>query len=234
MSRAGAAASLIAMNSLYALKPWYACRLARARRALVRRHVSPNALTWTGVAFGAAAGGVLAVVGSGVLTALAVAALLAARLAAANLDGGVARESGRSTRFGTVTNELGDRVADLLPLAGLAFVAPWWLVATAGLAATLPSWTALAGAAAGADRVQGGPIGKTERCALLVIAAGTGWYIPVLLVLAIGSVATAGFRLVRIRRALAGDDAVRTERRTPGSGSSAVERAAPATLVMSR
>jgi CDP-diacylglycerol--glycerol-3-phosphate 3-phosphatidyltransferase len=81
--------------------------------------------------------------------------------------------------------------------------------------------------------VQGGPIGKTERCALLVIAAGTGWYIPVLLVLAIGSVATAGFRLVRIRRALA-DDAVRAERRTPGSGSSAVERAAPATLVMSR
>jgi len=242
MSGGNAAASLIAMNGLYSLKPWYARRLARARRALVRHHVSPDALTWTGVALGAAAGTVLAVAASGVLAALPVAALLAARLACANLDGGVARDTGRSTRFGAVTNELGDRVADLVALAGLAFVAPWWLVATAGLAATLPSWAALAGAAVGAPRVQGGPVGKTERCALLVIAAATGWYVPVLALLVIGSVATAGLRLVRIRAVLAADpaaavragDAALADRRTDGSGSSTSDRKSPATPAMSR
>ena len=133
-------------------------------------------------------------------------------------------------------------MADLVALAGLAFVAPWWLVATAGLAATLPSWAALAGAAAGAPRVQGGPVGKTERCALLVIAAATGWYVPVLAFLAIGSVATAGHRLVRIRASLAADpaaairadEAVPADCRTDGSGSSTADRKSPATLVMSR
>jgi CDP-diacylglycerol--glycerol-3-phosphate 3-phosphatidyltransferase len=241
MSAGALAASLIAMNGLYSLKPWYARRLARTRRALVRHHVSPDTLTWTGVAFGAAAGTVLAVAPSGVLAALPVAALLAARLACANLDGGVARDTGGSTRFGAVTNELGDRMADLVALAGLAFVAPWWLVATAGLAATLPSWAALAGAAAGAHRVQGGPVGKTERCALLVIAAATGWYVPVLAFLAIGSIATAGLRLVRIRVSLAADaaairadDAVPASRRTDGSGSSTADRKSLPTPVMSR
>jgi CDP-diacylglycerol--glycerol-3-phosphate 3-phosphatidyltransferase len=127
-----------------------------------------------------------------------VTALLAARLACANLDGGVARDAGRATRFGVVANELGDRVADLAALAGCLALAPVALVAAAGLAATLPSWVSLAGASTGAPRVQGGPVGKTERCALLAIAAFTGTVAPVLAVIAVGSVLTALFRLRRI------------------------------------
>ncbi|MER7177102.1 CDP-alcohol phosphatidyltransferase family protein, partial [Streptomyces mesophilus] len=129
--------------------------------------------------------------------------LLAARLAFANLDGALARDTGRCTRRGAVVNELGDRLADLAMLAGFLFVAPVWLVACAALAATAPSWVALAGAAAGAPRRNGGPVGKTERCALVVLAAATGWFVPVLGILAVGSLVTAVVRLAWVWRELA-------------------------------
>lgn len=186
------------MNGLYALKPWYAARLSGVRALLVARDVRPWAITAAGVAFAAAAGAVLATAAPGPAAAPAVALLLAARLACANLDGGVARESGRSTPFGAVVNELGDRLAELAALAGCLALADPALVAATALAATLPSWVALAGAAAGARRPQGGPVGKTERCVLLVLFALTGaaaW----LAVLAAGSLITAVVRLARLR-----------------------------------
>lgn len=189
------------MNGLYALKPWYAARLGGVRATLIARDISPTAITLAGIAFGAAAGAVLALWGTGPLPALAVTAALAARLACANLDGGVARASGRSTRFGSVVNELGDRLAEFAVLAGCLVLADPALVAAAALAATLPSWAALAGAAAGARRRQGGPVGKTERCVLLVLFALTGW--PAwLIVLAAGSLLTAVVRLAHIHREL--------------------------------
>lgn len=132
--------------------------------------------------------------------ALPVAVLLAARLAFANLDGALARDTGRTTRRGAVLNELGDRVADLVVLVGFLTLAPLWLVALTGLAATLPSWVSLAGAAAGAPRRNGGPVGKTERCLLVVVAAASGWAVPVLTVIAVGSLLTAGLRLAGLWR----------------------------------
>ncbi|TJZ46155.1 phosphatidate cytidylyltransferase [Streptomyces piniterrae] len=190
------------MNGLYALKPWYAARLGGIRGALARREVSPDALTAAGVLSAAGAAAALAWLPAP-LAALPVAALLAARLAFANLDGALARDTGRCTRRGSVLNELGDRAADLLVLAGFLTLAPLWLVAVAALAATLPSWVALAGAAAGAPRRNGGPVGKTERCLLAVVAAATGWAVPVLVVLAAGSALTAVLRLAWLWRQLA-------------------------------
>jgi len=213
------------MSGLYVLKPWYAARLSRVRRVLVDRRVSPNTVTAVGVGFGAAAGLVLALRPPGLVTALMVGLLLAARLACANLDGGVARASGRASRRGLVVNELGDRLAELAVLAGLLawtregvgtlgtvdpvwvdalgwLIAPAWLVVAAALAASAPSWVALAGAAAGAPRIQGGPVGKTERCVILVAIAATGWAGPLLLALIVGSLLTAGLRLAQLRSAL--------------------------------
>lgn len=186
------------MNGLYALKPWYAARLGRLRHGLVRRRVSPHAVTVAGILAGAGAGTLLWLRPPGIVTGLGVTALLAARLACANLDGGVARESGRSTRFGAVLNEVGDRVAELAVLAGLLATAPVALVALAALAASAPSWVSLAGAAAGSVRLQGGPVGKTERCVLLAAIAFTGWAVPLLAVLAAGSAVTALVRLSRL------------------------------------
>ncbi|ARZ67693.1 phosphatidate cytidylyltransferase [Streptomyces sp. HU2014] len=182
------------MNGLYALKPWYAARLGGLRAALARHGVSPDTLTAAGVLSAAGAGAALALLPAP-LAAAPVAFLLAARLAFANLDGALARDTGRTTRRGAVLNELGDRAADLLVLAGFLPLAPLWLVAVAALAATLPSWVSLAGAAAGAARRNGGPVGKTERCLLAVVAAATGWAVPVLVVVAVGSALTALFRL---------------------------------------
>jgi CDP-diacylglycerol--glycerol-3-phosphate 3-phosphatidyltransferase len=190
------------MNGLYALKPWYADRLSGIRGALARRGVSPDTLTAAGVVSAAGAAAALALLPAP-LAALPVAVLLAARLAFANLDGALARDTGRTTRRGALLNELGDRAADLIVLAGFLPLAPLWLVATAALAATLPSWISLAGAAAGAPRRNGGPLGKTERCLLVAVAAASGWVAPVLLVIVIGSVLTAAVRCGWLWRELA-------------------------------
>ncbi len=200
-------------GGLYSFKSWYAGRLAPVRRVLVSANVPPAAITMAGIAFGGGAGAALALLRPGPIAGAVVAALLAARLACANLDGGVARDGDRATPFGSVLNELGDRAAELAALAGCLAFAPAALVLAAALAATLPSWVALAGAAAGLSRVQGGPIGKTERCLLLVIVAATGLSAIVLVVLAAGSAATAVVRLGRIAA-----DARGGARRTAGRG----------------
>jgi CDP-diacylglycerol--glycerol-3-phosphate 3-phosphatidyltransferase len=187
-------------RGLYALKPWYAARLAGARRVLAARGVAPGIATAAGVGCGALAGLVLATVRSPLVAAVLVAALLALRLAAANLDGALARDTGTTTRWGAVVNELGDRGAELAALAGCFALAPPWLVLLAMLAASAPSWVALAGAAAGAARLNGGPVGKTERCLLLVVLAAVPAYAGVLLVvLAAGSAGTAVLRLRNLR-----------------------------------
>jgi CDP-diacylglycerol---glycerol-3-phosphate 3-phosphatidyltransferase len=224
MARAALGARLGVMNSsgLYALKPWYAARLAPVRRWLVTARVSPNVITIAGIAFGGGAGIALALLRPGPLAGVAVALLLAARLGCANLDGTVARDSGRVTPLGAVLNEVGDRVAELAALAGCLAIAPSRLVLAAALAATLPSWVALAGAAAGLGRIQGGPVGKTERCLLLALLAGTGLVTAMLAILAIGSALTAAVRLARLgHRARQGHQAGqdrRTRTRLAGDG----------------
>ena len=189
-----------AAGGLYSFKSWYADRLAPVRRRLVAAQVPPAAITVTGIAFGGGAGAALALLRPGPAAAVAVTALLAARLACANLDGAVAREGGRTTAFGSVLNEVGDRAAELAALAGCLAFAPAALVLAAALAATLPSWVALAGAAAGLGRIQGGPVGKTERCLLLALLAAVGFPVVLLAALAAGSAVTALVRLVRLAR----------------------------------
>ncbi|MGP4113516.1 CDP-alcohol phosphatidyltransferase family protein [Streptomyces sp. 4N509B] len=185
-------------SGLYALKPWYSQRLTGVRAWLAERDVAPGAVSAAGVAAGAGAGLALAGPAPGVAAGLLVAALLAARLACANLDGALARQTGLASRRGALVNEVSDRAAELAAFAGCLALADAWLVAVTALAATLPSWVALAGAAAGAGRVQGGPVGKTERCLALVVVAFTGWATPVLAVVAAGSVVTAVVRFARL------------------------------------
>ena len=187
-------------NGLYALKPWYARRLEPVVTGLDQHGVTANQVSIAGIAFAAAAGAVVASVPSGPLTALVVAGLLAARLACANMDGTLARRRPRDLAGG-LTNELGDRFADLAMLA--CFVPHLgWSAYGILLAATLPSWAALAVAAQGAARSNAGPVGKTERCVLVVLAAGTGWFAGAGIAIAIGSVFTVAVRLAAGRRQL--------------------------------
>lgn len=117
--------------------------------------------------------------------------------------------TGRSTARGAVVNELSDRLADLAALSGLLAHASFGLVGLAALGATLPSWVALAGAAAGLPRRQGGPVGKTERCALLVLVAAGGHADVAALVVAAGGVLTAALRLRSIWRGTTRDGGAR-------------------------
>ena len=113
------AGKLMAMNisesaaagGLYSFKSWYADLLAPVRRILVAANVPPAAVTMAGIAFGGGAGAALASLRPGLVAGAVVAALLAARLGCANLDGGVARDGDRATPFGSVLNEAGDRAA---------------------------------------------------------------------------------------------------------------------------
>src|SRR5271157_662380 len=187
-----------AAGGLYSFKSWYAGRLAPVRRGLVAANVPPAVITMTGVVLGGGAGAALALLPAGPAAGATVAALLAASLACANLDGGVARDGGRATAFGAVLNEVGDRAPGLAALADCLAFAPVALVLAAALAATLPSWVALAGAAAGLGRIQGGPVGKTERCLLLALLAAIGFPLVFLGMLAGGTALTAVVRLARL------------------------------------
>jgi CDP-diacylglycerol--glycerol-3-phosphate 3-phosphatidyltransferase len=194
------------MRGLYALKPWYTRRLDGIVRWAVERDVSPDAFTWLGVLSAAAAGAAIAL-GWWPLVLL----LLAARLAGANLDGAVSRARGVSRPWGFVVNELGDRVSDLLMFAGLAVLlgrlqgaAAVVFVLVAAVVATLPTFVSLAGAGAGAPRINGGPFGKTERCLAVVLMVAAPGLSPLLLAVMVGlSLATATARLRQLRRVLA-------------------------------
>jgi CDP-diacylglycerol--glycerol-3-phosphate 3-phosphatidyltransferase len=190
------------MRGLYALKPWYSRRLTAITRIAVSRDVSPDLFTAAGVL--AAAFGAVAIWRGCWPLALV---LLAARLAGANLDGAIARARAVSGPRGFIVNELGDRASDLLMFAGLAAQAArtaapeswaWPVAAVAGtaLAATLPTFVSLCAAGGGASRANGGPLGKTERCAIVVVVTA----VPALLagacaLIAVGSVLTAAIRL---------------------------------------
>ena len=66
----------------------------------------------------------------------------------------------------------------------------------ATLAATLPTFVSLSAAGAGATRCNGGPVGKTERCALAVLATAVpAWLAGICLVVVAGSLLTAAWRL---------------------------------------
>jgi CDP-diacylglycerol--glycerol-3-phosphate 3-phosphatidyltransferase len=199
-------------QGLYALKPWYTRRLTPVVNVAVRRNISPDVFTLAGV-LAAGVAGVTVALGWWPLTAV----FLALRLAGANLDGAVARARGVSRPWGFVVNEIGDRASDLLTFAGLAVWAarqrgpglhwlswPVILVLVAALAATLPTFASLAGAAAGAPRRNGGPLGKTERCLFVFLATAFPVILPVVSTQLInGSLITTVLRLRAAHRELA-------------------------------
>lgn len=202
------------MNGLYSAKAWYTHRLEAVILLADRWHVSPDAFTCAGVA-----AAVIAAVAFVAACPLVVAVAVVGRLAGANLDGAVARRRGVSRPFGFVVNEIGDRASDTVLLAGVAAAAALTRD-TAAIIATVaalalspwPTLVSVSGAAAGGTRVNGGPFGKTERCAAVVaasVAMGLGTdpatTITVLgTAVTIGSAVTAVTRAVAVRRELRG------------------------------
>jgi CDP-diacylglycerol--glycerol-3-phosphate 3-phosphatidyltransferase len=155
------------MRGLYALKSWFSGLLKPLVFFAVQRKLSPNVFTVIGVL-----GGVLAGLGVANVNTWLVLVGVIVRLAGANLDGALARAMGRESRSGFWINEAGDRLADWAIFAGLLFIplaVPFDVWLTVMVAVALPTVVSLWGVRRGAARINGGPFGKTERCAFAVL-----------------------------------------------------------------
>jgi phosphatidylglycerophosphate synthase len=99
--------------------------------------------------------------------------LAAIRLVLNILDGSVARRTGAARPAGELWNELGDRVADVLFIGGLAFhpaVDPR-LALGAVIGALLATYAGIAARAAGGRRQYTGVMSKPGRIVILAVAA---------------------------------------------------------------
>jgi len=159
------------MSGLYSAKGWFTSKLSYFVKLAVRKNLSPNLFTFIGVLGGA-------------LTAYSllenlwplVAVGLVVRLAGANLDGAVARAQSKANPLGFIINEVGDRLADfiiisMLVVLGYRSLSPLatYVAVAATITASLPTLVSVSAAASGGSRLNGGPLGKTERCACILI-----------------------------------------------------------------
>ena len=202
---------------LYDVKPWFVRKLRRLEDALVAHDVSPNALTATAVAVSVLAGAALAVGGLTHEPAWwwLIPPLVVVRLALNAMDGSVARRTGKASRAGALLNELGDRAADTAMIAPAGLVARPALALGVVAASYLTSLTGVLGLAVGGTRLQGGPMGKADRVAVMAVAAsvaaamGSPDAISVaLLVIAGGCVVTIGLRVRSLTTGRGGRDGV--------------------------
>jgi phosphatidylglycerophosphate synthase len=190
---------------------------------LVCRGASPNAISVAGMSCGILAGVVLGSVGwwpplGQRLAWMAGAILILLRLLANMLDGMVALASGKASAVGELFNEVPDRVSDAAVLIGAGYapgsdpVLGYW----AACAALFTAYVRAMGKAAGCQQEFCGPMAKQQRmavvmlvacyCALTPAAWQPAWEVPHLsglmavglLVIFVGSLATAVRRLLRI------------------------------------
>jgi CDP-diacylglycerol--glycerol-3-phosphate 3-phosphatidyltransferase len=158
---------------VYAMKPAFQRSLGGVEDWLVARRVHPDVLTLGALGLALVGGALLyaAAWAPGLLLAVPLVAL--GRTALNALDGLVARRTGLARPWGEVLNELGDRLADVALLGGLA-LAPTTdgrLGAAALVAVLLSSYLGVASKAAGGPRQYGGLMGKADRMLYLALAA---------------------------------------------------------------
>jgi CDP-diacylglycerol--glycerol-3-phosphate 3-phosphatidyltransferase len=198
---------------LYRMKPAWQRLLQPLADRLVARHISADLLTATALLAAGVAGACLAVSDTMPALLLLVPILAALRLVLNLLDGQVARGSGTARPMGEVWNELADRVADVLMIGALAFVAAVGplLAGAATVAALLASYVGITSRAVGAPRQYGGVMSKPGRMIVLATAAPLALLLadgrPLMLgalVIAGGALVTSVQRLVATVRDLSG------------------------------
>jgi CDP-diacylglycerol--glycerol-3-phosphate 3-phosphatidyltransferase len=158
---------------LYRVKPALLRGLDPVLSRLERSGVRPDVLTLGAVPVGAVAGLAVLVSPSAPWVLILVPVASAARLVLNLLDGALARRTGRIHARGELFNEVGDRLADVLMLAPVAFV-PGAHAATVLLGVTiavLASFTSVAIKAAGGTRSYRGILSKPGRMVLLSVTS---------------------------------------------------------------
>jgi phosphatidylglycerophosphate synthase len=198
-------------QGLYRLKPASQAVVSPVARWLIRHRVSPDLVTWAAVPVALAGGACLALSAHSPALLLAVPIAAGLRLGLNLLDGMVARESGVTHPLGELWNELGDRLADIAFIGGLAFhpaVDPR-LALGAVIAAVVASYVGVAARAAGGRRQYGGLMSKPGRMATLALAApltfvvgDPAWLTIAAWVILAGGVATILARVIAAAREL--------------------------------
>lgn len=192
---------------------------------LARKRVQPNTISVFSLVFASIAG--MALVGAGSVTfgwrtmLLVVAAVfIQLRLLCNLFDGMVAVEGGFKTKSGEIYNELPDRFADVMILAGAGYSLPGigspWLQTLGWMAAVLAVITAYVralGAAAGTAQYFIGPMAKPQRMAVMTVTclalAVLSWRENLydlmqvaLLIICAGCLVTIARRVIRIVKEL--------------------------------
>jgi len=190
---------------------------------LARKQIQPNLISVFSLVFASVAG--LALIGAGgdgvvrrVLLLILAAGCIQLRLLCNLLDGMVAVEGGFKTKSGEIYNELPDRFADVVILAGAGYSLPnsLWLQTLGWMAAALAVITAYVramGVAAGAPQYFIGPMAKPHRMAVLTVTCVVLAVLALfkltfdlmqisLLVICAGCLVTIARRVVRIARDL--------------------------------
>ena len=201
-------------TGLYRMKP-AAQRLVRPLvEASVSRGVSADVLTLAAVPVAVAGGLCLALSDALPALLLLVPILATLRLVLNLVDGQVARATRTSHPMGEMWNELGDRLADVLFIGGLAYVPEVGplLALSAAMAAVLASYVGITARAIAAPRAYGGVMSKPGRMFVLAVAAPVAFVIagtwPLVLaawLILAGSVLTLVQRLRATQDALTAD-----------------------------
>ena len=198
----------------------------RLAQRLAQAKVSPDAISAAGVAFAALGATLLMTAGGleGWLPRAAVlvlaAACIQARLLCNLLDGLVAVEHGRGGTAGPIWNELPDRIADVLLLAGAGYgvqsaglgggAAVGWIAA---VLAVLTAYVRELGRGLGQPADFSGPLAKPQRMAVLTVFCAISVFEPLwrgegqlllcgLLVIVAGSLITVVRRTRNLARGL--------------------------------
>ena len=160
------------MPSVYDLKPRFQALLRPGIRGLAAAGATANTVTVAAVA-GSFGVGALLLLWHSRWALLAIPVWLFVRMALNAVDGMMARELGMASRLGAVLNELGDVLSDLALYLPLAVVAPpaAGAVVAFSFGAVLTEFSGILAQALGDRRRYEGPMGKSDRAALVGVLA---------------------------------------------------------------
>ncbi len=157
------------MASIYDVKPQFQALLRPLVSRMAKRGVTANHVTiaaiWLSVAYGVG----LWISGGSAALFLALPLVLLVRMALNAIDGMLAREFGQKSDLGAFLNEGGDVISDVALLLPLAIISPFplWGVLAVVLLSVLTEFSGILAQAIGASRRYDGPMGKSDRAAVL-------------------------------------------------------------------
>lgn len=156
----------------------------RAASWLIRRGVTANTVSLTGMLAGIAAGAAFALTANPDWSRIgftAAAVLMQLRLLGNMLDGMVAVESGNASPVGELYNEVPDRIADMAMFIGAGYAAHSSpeLGLFAAIVAVFVAYVRAMGKVAGGPQEFCGPLAKPQRVFLMTLAAVVCAVLPV-------------------------------------------------------